>query len=92
MKIWSCLFILYSSIATGQSYDAAVVKADGMIRRYANQIFNRAGVVGIYHSGKDTIIAKGRINSLGRKADKDDVFSNWVGEQNDYRFNVRSRP
>ncbi|MEQ9229866.1 MAG: serine hydrolase [Cyclobacteriaceae bacterium] len=74
MKFLQILLICFAWSVSGQSYDEAILKADSMTRRYANQIFNKAGVVGVFYAGKDTIMAHGRINGLGRKADKDDVF------------------
>ena len=74
MKIWHLGLLFFSTLSFGQSYSLAVHQADSMTRRYANQIFNRAAVVGVFYQGNDTIIAKGHINSLGRKADANDVF------------------
>ena len=74
MKHWHFALIFISLQTFGQSPELAIHRADSMTRRYANQIFNRAAVVGVYYQGEDTIIAKGRINSWGRKADKHDVF------------------
>lgn len=45
-----------------------------MTSRFAKSLFNKAIVAGIYYKGQDTIIANGRINTFGRKADADDVF------------------
>lgn len=74
MKLLRIALILLTLQVMGQSPELAVQKADSMTRRFANQIFNRAAVVGVYYHGQDTIIPKGHINSWGRKADADDIF------------------
>lgn len=74
MKIGQLFLLLGLLPAFGQSYEQAVHQADSMTRRYANQIFNRAAVTGIYFKGNDSIIAKGRINSMGRRTSESDVF------------------
>ncbi len=74
VKFWSALLLCFALSASGQSYEQSISQADSMTRRFKNSLFNKAIVAGIYYQGKDTIIANGRINTFGRKADKDDVF------------------
>ena len=46
VKFWQILIFCCFFSASAQSFEEAIQKADSMTRRYANQIFNKAGVVG----------------------------------------------
>ena len=74
MKYLLIALVFVCQAAFGQTEQIAIHKADSITERYADQIFHRAAVVGVYYMGKDTIISHGRINSFGRKADENDVF------------------
>lgn len=73
VKFWQIAILLVTLTSQAQ-YEQALHEADSMTRRFAHSLFNKAAVVGVYHYGEDSIMAWGRINGLGRKADKDDVF------------------
>jgi D-alanyl-D-alanine-carboxypeptidase/D-alanyl-D-alanine-endopeptidase len=74
MKGWMPLLILMSVGLHSQSFERATFQIDSIAKRQANKFFNRAVVAGIYYQKSDSIISRGRINSLGRKADAEDVF------------------
>ena len=74
MKGWVPLLILISTGIYAQSFDQVVSSADSLSKRQANKFFNRAVVAGVLYKNSDTIITRGRINSLGRKVDAEDVF------------------